>query len=99
MGKIDTIKHLAETNTWEYNHLKAAEELMELAEVLLKKVNKKGGIKEPLDQAIIDEIGDVEIRLDVLGRIYSAAAINDRYYGKLAKFDGFIEEGKYIGKI
>lgn len=96
---MNVIKHLVDTNTWEYNHLKAAEELMELAEVILKKVNKKGGIKEPSDQEIIDEIGDVELRVGVLAELYGDLKVFERYRDKLNKIKDLIKEGKYTGKV
>lgn len=96
---MDVIKHLAETNTWEYNHLKAIEELTELSEVLIKKLTKKGGPKEPTDREIIDEIGDVMIRAEILRRMYGPLLVDLRVDDKLGKFEGYIEEGKYKGKI
>ena len=95
----DTINVLAETNTWEYNHLKAAEELMELAEVLLKKVNKRGGEKEPPKQAVVDELGDVVIRVEILTKMYGPSKVKERVQEKLDRFNDHIMNKKYIGKI
>ena len=94
-----TINKMVETNEYWYNFDKTIEELFELGEVLMKKKLKLGGDKEPTNQAIIEEIGDVQIRLDVLKKLFGEDAVNKRIEDKLAKFEGFYKEGKYIGKI
>lgn len=96
---MNVFEHLAETNSWEYNHLKAIEELSELTEVLIKRVTKKGGPKEPKKQEVIDEIGDVIIRLEVLSKLYGNAAVGERTIAKLTKMEGYINENKYTGSI
>lgn len=96
---MDVLNHLAETNTWEYNHLKAIEELTELTEVLIKRVTKKDGVKEPPKQAVIDELGDVLIRVEILRRMYGPYLVDFRVDEKLSKFDEYIKEDKYTGKI
>lgn len=90
---------LTESNEEEYNYLKAAEELNELSEVLLKKVIKKGGPKEPADNMIIEEIGDVYIRLEILSNMFGNQAVQDRISDKLNKYRQYIKEGKYKGRI
>lgn len=97
MSKI--LQEVKDNNTWEYNHLKAAEELTELTEVLIKKVTKRGGPKEPSNQAVIDEIGDVYIRIAILSMIYGDTEIAKRWEEKVNKFKTYLEEGKYIGSI
>jgi hypothetical protein len=84
--------HMAQNNTLKYNRLKAAEELQELALVLVQKVNKPEKIS---DQQIIDEIGDVKIRLEVLQRLFSSDEINKRINNKLNQFQRFIESEKH----
>lgn len=99
---MDTDKiliNVKDNNSWEYNHLKAVEELTELSEVLIKKVNKKGGPKEPTNQEIIDELGDVLIRIEILMQIYGDWEVYDRRDFKLLKFEGYLNEGKYKGSI
>lgn len=96
---MNIINELAEKNTWEYNHLKAIEELIELSEVLIKKVTKRGGEKEPTDQSIIDEIGDVIIRIRVLQKLYGKISIQTRYIDKLRKIEGNLKSGKYEGRV
>lgn len=84
--------HMAHNNTRKYNRLKAVEELQELALILVQKVNKPEKVN---DQQIIDEIGDVKIRLEVLERIFSSDAINERINNKLNQFRRFIESEKH----
>ena len=75
-----------------FNLSKASEECQELALALLQKLNKTD--KTP-DQAIIDEIGDVEIRLNILKRIYPVELIEKRIDEKLSKFESYIDHEKY----
>jgi hypothetical protein len=95
----ETIVKMASTNDMWYNFDKTIEELFELGEVLMKKKLKKGAEKEPSDQAIIEEIGDVFIRLEVLKLLFGSIEVEKRIEEKLAKFEGFYKEGKYIGSI
>lgn len=94
-----TIDKMAETNEWAYNIDKTIEELLELAEVLMKRKLKGTSEHAPKKQAIIDEVGDVEIRLMVLRRLLGEEAIDKRIEDKLAKFEEYYKEGKYIGRI
>lgn len=80
----------------DYNHLKAVEELLELAEVLQKKVLKRGLEKEPTNESIVEEIGDVVIRLQVLQEIYGEAAIDARIDYKIDKFTDYYDNQKYL---
>ena|SRR6478609_7765285 len=95
----ETINRMASTNSWEYNIDKTIEELFELGEVLMKKKLKWGGDKEPTDQSIIEEIGDVQIRLEVLRKLFGEWNVDKRVEDKLTKFEGYYKEGKYIGRI
>jgi len=97
--KNQVIAKLVETNSYEYNLRKSVEELLELAEVIMKKLNKKDGPKEPKDQEIVEEIGDVTIRLHILGFMFGNNNVNDRVEDKLTKFNDYLKKGKYIGKI
>jgi NTP pyrophosphatase (non-canonical NTP hydrolase) len=101
MENNNIIAALARTNSREYNYLKAAEELNELAEVLLKKVTKKGGVKEPSDKSVIEEIGDVEIRVAILKELFDPTGelVEKRIVDKVIKYEEYLEQGKYIGKI
>lgn len=97
--KIETILKMIRHNDPKYNLIKTCEELAELQEKLLKKVVKQGTLKCPTDDEIIEEIGDVYIRLAVLSRIFGKEKVNTRISYKLKKFESFIKEGKYVGRI
>lgn len=99
MTNGELITQLVKTNEPLYNLSKAGEELNELATELAKKLNKAGGLKEPKDQEIIDEIGDVQIRLQVLKEMFGEPAVNDRIQKKIDKYKKYIENGEYIGRI
>jgi len=97
--QLEIVNKLVANNPIQYNLLKACEELTELTEVLLKKVNKKGGIKEPPNSAIIEEIGDSYIRLAALSIIFGEEAVEARINYKLGNFEKYMKEGKYRGTI
>jgi NTP pyrophosphatase (non-canonical NTP hydrolase) len=96
---LDLTKDLAVSNSWLYNHTKACEELAELSTELLKKINKRGNPKEPSDQAVIDELGDVTIRLAVLVRMYGAEAVNKRVLEKIDLLTDPERIKKYKGSL
>lgn len=87
------IQHMVENNKEKFNLRKAAEELQELALVLIQKTNKKDKFVD--DQEVIDEIGDVLIRMEVLKSIFPINRIQDRVNEKTIKFQGYITDGKY----
>ena len=91
------LKHLLETNTVKYNLAKAAEELSELSLILQQKALKKTENFD--DQHIIDEIGDVEIRMYILKKMFPKQKIKDRILYKISKFKEYIDKGLYIGGI
>lgn len=86
------IEHLVVHNTKSYNLLKASEECQELGLVLSQKVLKPTKVN---DQEIIDEIGDVIIRLRVLKKLYSKSKITKRINDKLTAFDSYIKTRRY----
>lgn len=88
------IQYMAAKNGPDYNMRKAAEELNELATVLLQKTNKKID-GDPSEQEIIDEIGDVAIRLEILKTMFPAEALQARVDKKLKKYQDYIEEQTY----
>ena len=90
---------MIEYNDKDYNLLKAIEELTELQEVLIKKVIKKGGPKEPSNESIIEEIGDVAIRVTILFKVFGQEKCEERMLYKLKKFKSYMDEGKYKGRI
>jgi hypothetical protein len=86
------ITRLSKSNSYEYNLHKASEELQELSLVLTQKLTKPAKV---FDQEIIDEIGDVQIRLDILKKIFDSDKIDKRIAYKLKKFQEFADSGKY----
>lgn len=96
MEKEYVIQHLTDTNEPQYNLLKAVEELTELSEVLLKRVLK--GDRIP-NKPIIEEIGDVEIRLEILKNIFGRVECATRVDEKLSKYLEYIQQGKYKERI
>jgi len=99
VNQYKIIKKMQEQNDPKYNLIKACEELAELSEKLLKKVVKEGTDKCPSDDDIIEEIGDVQIRLDLLGLIFGQDKVEKRIQYKLSKFEGYMKEGKFGGRI
>lgn len=96
----DTFEKIIETNDQQFCEDKLLEELIELSEVLIKRKNKKGGPKEPPMQDLIDEMGDVELRL---GMLMQKMNLNEevwhRAIEKTDKLIGYYREGKYLGRI
>ena len=96
MKDKELIKYLVENNDYKYNLLKTAEELNELSTILLQYLNKDNKIDK---QKIIEEIGDVKIRLKVIQHFFSRKKVKERIEFKLNKFRSYIKEGKYKGGI
>jgi hypothetical protein len=92
----ETIDKLMENNTYEYNILKASEELQELALVLIQHILKPKKVKM---EEITDEIGDVKIRMKVLECLFNKDIVDKRVEYKLGKFNEYLGEGKYKGGI
>jgi len=84
--------HLLNVNDREYTINKTIEELLELALILQQKLNKPDLVS---DDKIIEEIGDVQIRLKVLKKIYPIELIKKRINFKLKKFYKYITTKKY----
>ncbi len=93
MDKDEIIDYLAKTNSLEYNLHKASEELLELALVLTQTLTKS--THKPDDQATIDEIGDVIIRLGILKKLYNKEKIKERVNYKLSKYTEYIDHKSY----
>lgn len=74
-------------NSHHFNLLKAAEEASELSAVLLQRVNK--GPLKVSDKKIIEEIGDLKIRLWYLEAYYGKESVKNRIINK------FIQINKY----
>jgi len=96
MTKKEIIKHLADTNDYKYNLLKASEECQELALVLTQLALKPTKVDT---QEVIDEIGDVQIRLKILKHFFNDDDVKQRINYKLNKFKEYIKQNKYVGVI
>ncbi len=86
------IVKLMKHNDSQYNMHKAAEECQELGLVLTQFILKPQHVDM---QEIIDEIGDVAIRLEVLKLIFPADKIEERINFKLEKYKGYLALEKY----
>ena len=96
MENKELIKYLVDHNDYKYNLLKAAEELQELSLVLTQMALKEDKVKK---QEVIDEIGDVKIRLKVLEYFFNKNRIKERVQFKIDKLKSYIVDNKYIGKM
>lgn len=89
-------------NTPEFTTLKLIEELAELQEKLIK-YHLKSKDHKPKIEEILDEIGDVEIRvtlfIEQLDYEDANEYIDDRVHKKLGKLYGYYKEGKYKGGL
>ena len=80
--QINLVTKLKESNTTKKNLLKAVEEFQELSLILTQRINKGKFIK---DFKIIEEIGDCEIRLEVLKQLFNRKKISKRIDNKLKR--------------
>lgn len=96
MTDTQLINHLVQNNDYKYNLLKTAEELQELALVLTQMALKDGKVDK---QEVIDEIGDVKIRLRVLEHFFSRKRVVKRIEFKMKKLKEYVLKNKYIGKL
>lgn len=86
------IQYLFEKNGEKYNLHKASEECQELGLVLNQYLLKPGKVDQ---QEIIDEIGDVIIRLEILKRMFPMDKIQERINYKLGKYQEYIDHERY----
>lgn len=86
------INTLVEKNGYKYNLHKASEECQELGLVLNQKLLKLTKVD---DQEIIDEIGDVMIRLEILKKMFPIDKIEERIALKLSKFQTYLDHELY----
>lgn len=94
--ELEIITTLVETNDYDYNLLKAAEEFQELALVLIQTVLKK---KKVDPQEVIDEIGDCKIRMKIIEEFFDKEKVKTRITYKIAKFSEYLIKGKYKNGI
>ena len=91
----EIINTIHNRNGYFYNLHKASEECQELGLILNQKLLKQ---EKVADEAIIDEIGDVIIRLEILKLTFNNNKIQERINYKLAKFEEYIDHNKYNKK-
>jgi len=94
-----SIENTVKVGNATYNHSKLLEELMELGEVLVKKINKIPEKQPPIEK-IIEEMGDVLVRVYVL--MYQEnieKEVKDRISEKLEMLHKYAKEGKYKGGV
>lgn len=93
-----------EANTFDFTVLKLVEELAELQEKLIK-FHLKSPAHKPKLKEILDEIGDVEIRIAMfLDKVENDnydvdEYIQERISKKMMKLHGYFKEGKYKGGL
>lgn len=99
-GARRVFRYIAKGNYENFLLAKTCEELTELQEVLLKMMNKKGKHK-PARKFLIEELGDVEIRLYNLKKRFNITQeeLNKRKIYKANAFVGYLNEGKYKKNI
>lgn len=89
IAKDQRLQNIFERNSFHYNLLKSSEELQELSLVLTQKQTKPGAVN---DSEIVDEIGDVLLRMLILTKIYNCDDIKARILFKLTKSESFLKE-------
>lgn len=90
---IIVYNHLLNINDKDYTLRKTIEELQELSLILTQRLNKSKELVP--DKDIIEEIGDVEIRLKVLKKMFPSKLIKKRINFKLTKFYNYIVDQTY----
>lgn len=100
MTAIEVAEYLSKSNDRSYNYTKLAEEMAELDELILKRVNKEKTSKNPPDELIAEEVGDTLFRLNVLMKMLGIRdKVLSRIDFKVDKYKSYIEENKYQGRI
>lgn len=88
----EVIDYLRENNDERYNLHKASEEMQELGLVLNQYLLKPTKVDQ---QEIIDEIGDVKIRLAIIEKMFPQDLIQQRVDYKLGKYKEYIDNKTY----
>lgn len=97
---MSVINKLAETNIPEYNILKLFEEMAELQDAIVKRAVKPNHKRTPSEKDLIGEIGDVELRLEIIkAKLGAWGQVSSKKINKVIKWQKYINEGKYTGKI
>lgn len=97
--KIDAVVEALTQNDRNYDLLKLAEECTELSEVCIKKISKEGYKREPVDQLLIEEMGDVLLRLVTVSDRFDpdGTKVPERIKAKFLELFEYIEE--YKGRL
>ncbi len=90
--QLEIIDHLLKNNGHKYNLHKASEECQELGLVLNQYLLKPTKVDV---QEIVDEIGDVMIRLEILKNIFSKVEIEKRIELKLSNYKNYADHKLY----
>lgn len=95
------IDKLANHNEPAYNEDKLLEEMHELAEIILKIRNKrKDDPKRPSFMDVIEEAGDLKLRLEVFIRMNGIdSLVEERVAKKLSRFAEHIQSDKYGKRV
>ena len=98
MCRIDKelAKKLANTNKAKYNHNKCAEELLELATLLVQRVNKPNKVSS---KKITEEIAHVKIRMSILDEIYNRKDIQKEIDKKTKSLNGYLTKGLHKKRV
>lgn len=83
------INEVLKYNTFDYNINKAVEELQELSLILTQFKNKPEKIQIG---DIIDEIGDVHLRLRILDKLFGEQEVQERVQYKEEKYKEYLEK-------
>ena len=86
------IDAVVDRNDYRYNLHKASEECQELGLVLTQLLLKPDKVDQ---QEVIDEIGDVIIRIEMLCQLFPLDKIMKRLDDKLAQFKNYHDSDKY----
>lgn len=90
LNEVTDILH--RKNKEQYNILKAAEECQELSLALIHLLTKPDKVDK---QKVIDEIGDVIIRIKILVKMFDEEEIIKRIENKLSEYKEFNDNKKY----
>lgn len=90
--ELEILEYLSKENGDRYNIHKCSEECQELGLVLNQFLLKPTKVDE---QEIIDEIGDVLIRVRILMKKYPTDLIRERIKYKLSKYKEYIDHKMY----
>jgi NTP pyrophosphatase (non-canonical NTP hydrolase) len=92
---LEKIRDIAKKNTLDYDYAKLAEECTELTDALIKMITKPNRREERMPH-LIEEMGDVQLRLSILReKLGCSAETGQRFQLKLDYLSGKLQQGKY----